>query len=444
MFINKKMGILTLLFIVLGFISLIILTDYFYYINRIHPGVYYKDMHLGGKNFQEVGELLNTSHFTFINPEDSEGKSVSIPLREMGINLDKNQMFIAGYWQSRPKPWPRGYGYRLKIKKEGVSIPSQYQINQELLSQSIDSLVKDFTREPENAYFKVNINNQVEIVPEKYGYLINNDDFKRVIMENLAQPNSPPEINIPIAEKIPPEITISSLMEKGIEDLMISFTTSFDPTATNRVHNIKLAANPLDNYFLAPGEVLSLNNVIGNTTVEKGYKLAPTIVGGELIAGIGGGLCQISSTLYNAALLANLEIYERHNHQLTVPYIDPGRDATISYPAKDLMFRNNKEHYILINTSVEKDELTFSFFGQPLEERVEININVLDTFPPWERYELDSELKPGEKEVIEGHPGYLVEVWKTVYRDEQKEREEKISVNRYSPYPKIIKLGPTD
>ncbi|MDW7674434.1 MAG: VanW family protein [Bacillota bacterium] len=244
--------------------------------------------------------------------------------------------------------------------------------------------------------------------------------------------------NILIGGKETPKITVSSLTERHIEDLMISFSTNFDPTQSNRVHNIKLAARTLTNYLLPPGEVFSFNRVINDTTAEKGYKAAPIIVGGELVPGIGGGICQLSSTLYNAALLANLEILERHSHQLTVPYIEPGRDATISYPYKDLAFRNNKDHSVLITADVENDILLIKLFGQPLTERVEIKTKVLDIIMPPEKYKLESELRPGEEKLIEGYPGFLVEVWKIVYRGEKKESEVKISVDRYAPYPEII------
>ncbi|PKM83170.1 MAG: hypothetical protein CVU88_02945 [Firmicutes bacterium HGW-Firmicutes-13] len=157
--------------------------------------------------------------------------------------------------------------------------------------------------------------------------------------------------------------------------------------------------------------------------------------------GFGGGVCQISSTLYNTALLANLEIMERHNHQLTVPYIVPGRDATLAFPSKDLKFHNNRDHYILITAFIEHDDLTFRLFGAPIEERVEIKTVEIAAYTPPIKHEFVPELAPGEEEVIEGHPGYVVQVWKTVYREDKIESEEIISVDSYLPSPKIIRRG---
>jgi len=415
----KNKSLLMILSLILGFIFTLLFLNYLYSTNRVGSGVYFKNIYLGGKSFKDVEEVLNTSHFTFVGPEGAE---ISIPLKDMGVNLDIKQIFDTGYQLSSARPSLQKY-----LTKEKVFVPFQYQIDRELLSQSVDCLVKRFNKEPENAYLKLSNKNQVEIIPEKSGYRFNRNDIEQVIIENLAQSNSPLEIKIPFAKKIPPQITVSSLKEKGIKGLMISFTTKFDAALTNRVHNIKLAAATINNYLLAPGAIFSFNRIIGITTAEKGYKAANIIIGGELVPGIGGGLCQISSTLYNAALLTDLKILERHSHQLTVPYIDPGRDATVCYPYKDLSFSNSKDYYILITASVENDELTIRFFGQPLNKRVEIKTEVLETYPS------PQTLTSGEEE-IKGYPGYLIEVWKIIYRGEKKEKEEKISVDKYAPF----------
>lgn len=417
-----KINRLVLLFVILGSISIVILVDHLCSINRINSGVYLKDVHLGNNSLKQVEEKLHSAEFTFVGPDR---QAISIPLREMGIELDCQQIFETGYQLSPSKGWFQSF---LPLKKEKVFVPFRYHINRQLLSQSIDFVVGHFAREPQNAYFKVFDDKQVELMPEKFGYRFDHDDIEHAVLTNLAQLDTPLTIIVPFAEKTPPQVTASFLKEKGIRDLMISFSTGFDPTLTTRVHNIELAASKINNYLLEPGDVFSFNKTIGNPTAKKGYKLANVIVGNKLVPGIGGGICQISSTLYNAAVLADLEIVERYSHRLTVPYIDPGRDATVSYASKDLSFRNNKDHYILILAFVENEEFTIRLFGQPLDVRVEIKTNVLETYPPPKK----SHSPKGV--VIEAYPGYLVEVWKTVYRGEKKEKEERISVDKYAPF----------
>lgn len=278
------------LFIILVFISVILFLNHLYVKNRISSNVYFKDISLGGKSCQEAEEILNTLHFTFLGPE---GDIIFIPLNKMGISLNNAQIIQTGYYLSPSKSL---FHDHFPVREEKILVPFQYHLNRKLLSQSINSLIEHLSRDPKNAYVIVGNDNQADIVPERFGYQFDRDHIQQVIIENLAQLDSPLKINIPVAKKIPPPITISTLEDRGIKNLMICFSTKFDPTLTTRVHNIKLAAATINNYFLAPDEVFSCNSIIGNPTSKKGYQAANVIVGGELVPGIGGG--RLSSFLY--------------------------------------------------------------------------------------------------------------------------------------------------
>lgn len=140
------------------------------------------------------------------------------------------------------------------------------------------------------------------------------------------------------------------------------YSTHFDSTQLNRTENIRLAIKALDGKLLAPGERFSFNQIVGERTPEAGYKEAMVIVGDAYTPGLGGGVCQVSSTLYNAVILANLEVLERHRHSLPVNYVPPGMDATVSFPILDFKFRNSTEHYLLIRSFVEGETLTFQLY----------------------------------------------------------------------------------
>lgn len=427
-----------IIFILLTVSLLVVLVDLIYFKSRLYPGITLKNIDIQGVKQNELHTILNGSRVTFIGPE---GLSTSIPLGELGVIVDSKNIFMTGYQQGRQSSWPFTYYERILLKREGALIPLHYHLDQKLLDQGLDSLVEYFNIEPVNAYFKILKNGEAELVPEKMGYQINKEELEQSLIRCLAQLNTPLTVEVPVQKMIPPGISVSLLKEKGIKDLVSSFSTRFKLEAVNRCHNIRLATSIINNYMLSPGDILSLNMTLGESTLEKGYKEAPIIVGGELVPGLGGGLFQISSTLYNAALLANLEIIERHNHQLTVPYIEPGRDATISYPSSDLKIRNNRNHSLLITATVEHDELTFNIFGICLNERVEIATKIIKTFEPPLKYEVNPNLAPGEKEIITGYPGYLVEVWKTVYKEGKVVDTKRISLDRYLPYPKIIRQG---
>jgi putative cell wall-binding protein len=142
------------------------------------------------------------------------------------------------------------------------------------------------------------------------------------------------------------------------------YTTYFDANQVNRTVNIRLATKALDGKRLAPGEQFSFNKSVGERTAEAGYKEALIIEGDVFTPGLGGGICQVSSTLYNAAVLANLEIVERHHHTLPISYVPPGQDATVAYPTLDFKFKNTTGATLLIRSSVEGGTLTFKLYKE--------------------------------------------------------------------------------
>ncbi|HWQ89026.1 MAG TPA: VanW family protein, partial [Desulfitobacteriaceae bacterium] len=149
-----------------------------------------------------------------------------------------------------------------------------------------------------------------------------------------------------------------------ITEPISQYTTYFDSTLVNRTQNILLAAEALNGKILAPGERFSFNESVGKRTAEAGYKEAPIISEGAFIPAIGGGVCQVSSTLFNAVILAHLEILERHHHSLPINYVPPGQDATVSYPSLDFKFRNTLDAYLQIRSFAEGDALTFQLYSK--------------------------------------------------------------------------------
>jgi vancomycin resistance protein YoaR len=422
-----------------GLIFVLILADGAYFRGRIYPGVHCKQVNLGGKRQAQVESLLDNLTMHFGGPR---GKTIAVPLRDLGITLDSEAIFAAAYRLGRRSTRPRAYLDRLALLKHGAVVPPLYSLDGALFRQSLEELERAFTGAPQNARFLVcGDGGGFTLLPETPGYTVAKDELHRAILQTLLHPDHPFFTAVPVTEKVPP-VTVASLREKGIVALRGTFTTAFDPEKEDRAHNIALAAAVLHNTFLAPGEVLSVNAIVGDTTPDKGYRRAPVMIGGELVEGYGGGLCQISSTLYNAALLAGLEIFERYNHEMTVPYVDPGRDATISYGAKDLQFRNNTGNHLLIHATVTRDTLTFSILGAPPAARVEIETRVLAVYEPPVRYRFDPSLAPGAEEVDEGSPGYLVEVWKVVYRGEPTGTRSMVSLDSYHPHPTVIRRGP--
>lgn len=214
-------------------------------------------------------------------------------------------------------------------------------IDSNKFQQFLEQLDAKLSKPPENAKLDKNGN----IIPERAGVQINRDDFTGQIFSYFFN-DSPSTIEIPMMTV---HAKVDSELLSDIRTMRIGrYITSFNPGNKNRSTNIKLATEAINNTVVFPGETFSFNKVVGKRTEGKGYQRAKVIVRGEYSDDIGGGICQVSSTLFNAVDSAGLEIVQRFSHSRDVPYIPPGRDATVSWYGPDFEFRNTYNQPVLI------------------------------------------------------------------------------------------------
>lgn len=426
-----------------GYILLILITaliagDRFYFQNRLYPGIYLHQVPLGGSTLASLESSIPDLEIIL---SGSEGKTAVYTVGELGIRPDIPRLFSASYLQARSRSVPFAYLDRFRLNRNGISYPLYFDVDEEAFAHAVTVIADQFSREPKDAAFHIaDDGTRIEIEPEEAGIQINSDELARQLHGLFATPDKPLFLVVP-ETLVPARVTAAALEGMGITEPIGSFSTLFHGSAEDRVHNIRLAVSQIDNLLIAPGETFSLNNILGDSTPEKGYRKAPIIVGDRLVAGYGGGLCQVSTTLYNAALLAGLDIVERHHHNMAVPYVPPGRDATISYGARDMRFRNSSGHYILVNGIVGSNELTFRLFGTGSDERIVIETEILDMRPYPVQEITDPSLPPGQEEITDGEFGYLVSVWKTVYLDDEIVSRTQIHLDDYQPFPAVIKRG---
>ncbi|MEN2465187.1 VanW family protein [Ornithinibacillus sp. JPR2-1] len=205
------------------------------------------------------------------------------------------------------------------------------------------------------------------IVPEKHGYTLDREGFIRFFYQFFYSDVSF-EMKVP-KRKIYPKVDselLSDIRSKEIGNYITYYRTG----NKERSHNIYLAAEAINNTVVFPGEEFSFNKVVGKRTVEKGYKRAPVIVKGELSEDIGGGICQVSSTLFNAVNLEGIRFVERYSHSRKVPYVLPGKDATVSWWGPDFIFKNEYSHPILIRAKAIDGKMVIRIFSS---EEVKIN-----------------------------------------------------------------------
>ena len=216
-----------------------------------------------------------------------------------------------------------------------------------------------------------------------------------------------------------PTISMEEFQKNLFAHTLSSKTTNFNASLIGRTTNVKLACDFCDNIILNPGDVFSYNKSVGPRTYERGFKDATVYVAGTTEEGVGGGICQVSSTIYTAALHADLEIVERYNHSYMITYVPLGEDATVVYGAKDFQFRNNTDYPIKMEVSYGKSSMTVKLLGTNLTGKtVEIKTKTLSSTPFETVYKLDETLEIDTTEVKNnGYTGYVTESYRLVYEN---------------------------
>ncbi len=240
-----------------------------------------------------------------------------------------------------------------------------------------------------------------------------------------------------------PKITAKALEDKYVNKIMASFTTSFAGSSQGRCTNIRLAASKIDGYVLNPGERFSYNRVVGPRTEAAGFKMAHVYVGNQVVDGIGGGICQVSSALYNAVVMADLKTVSRTNHSIPVNYVPMGRDATVSYGTIDYVFENNKSYPVIIKATVEGTNLTVAVSGtSEMDYTVEF-VSVYNSQIPFGTITVEDDTLPeGEQKIISsGSNGSVYDSYR-VYKRNGIEYDRKYeSKSRYMPTSQKVAVG---
>ena len=278
-----------------------------------------------------------------------------------------------------------------------------------------------------------------KLYPEVIGIDFSVDDAKKLLEEDKEKY----EIPLTITQ---PKVTIKDIGSEAFPELIAKFSTRYDGGMVDRETNLKLACSKLDEKIVLPGETFSYNQTLGERTAQAGYKNAKVYENGAVVDGIGGGICQISSTLYNAVLLSNMEIVERRNHQFVTSYLPAGRDATVAYGITDFKFKNTRSTAIKIKTSCSNGVATISIYGIKEQEEYDVSFvtEIISTTPFTVKYIEDSTLKSGEEEIIQkGANGVTTETYIIKKLNGVVASKELLSKDTYNPMQRIIKRGKT-
>ena len=405
-------------------------------------GIIVDDIDLGGLTYQEAREKLEAKTSQLLQKEVlllHGTRKFVYSFKELGVTIPIKETLqeIIVYGQRgsffrRVQEW---WGLHSGAKNINLS----FQWDETNIRKQVEKIASVIDSPPKNAMREIK-GDTVEVIPHLLGQKVDVEQTVKDLIK-LIPLKGRGYVPVTVIPQIP-EVTTFVLRKQGVDTLMAKYITQFNPYNKPRVENIRVASAQLDGTEIAPGEVFSFNDTVGPRTVERGYKEAIIIVGNDFVPGVGGGVCQVSSTLYNGVLRANLPVIERRRHSLLINYVPLGLDATVAYGHKDFKFVNNTDGYIILKAEVSNDSLTVRLFGRPVGVEVMLKSIVERKIPYQTIVKEDAEILQGKTfKEQKGTNGYHVRVEKSVIKDGATLSSEVISEDRYPVQNEIIRVG---
>lgn len=300
----------------------------------------------------------------------------------------------------------------------------------------LQKIYNEVYRAPQDAYYTTN---PYVVHPHVDGvdFAISMEEATKLLEESTEQCS--------IALKVlSPNVTTNQIGPEAFPDLLGTYSTTFATSNVNRSTNIRLATQKINGTVIMPGETFSYNQVVGKRTVAAGFKSAAVYAGGEVTTGIGGGICQVSSTLYNSVLLANLEIVERYNHGFNPGYVPAGRDATVSWGGPDFKFKNSRNYPVKIIAKVSGGTISIQIFGLKSDNDYEVEIqSYITSYIKYKTIQKqDATLAKGKTKVIQsGSNGCKAVAYRILKQNGEVVSKTLLSQDTYNPHNKIVAVG---
>jgi vancomycin resistance protein YoaR len=328
---------------------------------------------------------------------------------------------------------------RVRLMKSGVDVPVKITVNQADLGAELVHLAAAVDRDPVDATVVVSANDEVSVKPGKPGIKLDRKASSAALTAALEQASREP-VKLVVAEA-PPKVSADDLAH--LEVVLGSYSTPYSAGKVDRTHNLGLAIQAINKHVVMPGEVFSTDNTIGPRIAERGFREAPIFQDGEVTPATGGGICQIATTIYNAALFAGLDIVKRSHHSQPVTYAPAGRDATVYAGMFDLQFRNTTGAPILILGSLDGSHVNVKIIGKrEANRKVRLERTGLTTMP-YETKEIpDPELELGKRKVEKpGRKGIKVTLVRIITQPDGTEKRETLHTDVYRAQNEIVHVG---
>lgn len=388
---------------------------------NIYEGVTVEGIDVGGLSQEDAKKLLKTRLQDALQEKSltlkTQEKSWSISYQDLNANYDYESAAEAAYEIGRTGADAQKAKEIKQARNSRETIRVKFTYEEDALKEWVETVAKELDTAAVNSAM-VRANGAFILSDEKSGWKM---DQEKALQElsSLVEMKEEGTISI-VAREVKPQIT--KAMNESATTLLGSFSTRFSGGAKGRNENLRVGCEHINNTIVLPGEVFSMNKALGPQTYANGYRDAAVIVNGKIEDGLGGGVCQVTTTLYNAVIFAELPIVERRNHSLMVAYVPLGRDAAVAGNYTDFKFKNDTDYPLYIEAFTTDKEVIANVYGHEVHQpgrTVEFEKVFLETVAkPAEKITENSTLPAGYKEItFQGKTGAKVSTYKKVYQD---------------------------
>lgn len=412
---------------------------------RIAQGVYIGNVNVGGMTAEEaenaVESYVQSVKDATITLEAGE-RSITVPASEFGIAFSGENVVNTAMDICKSGSLIKRYKDTKDLENGTKVVEMSLTVDHTAVADLLDTQAANLNQDAVD-YGLVRESSGFTITEGRQGIAVNVDESVSAVEEffNGSWDGSDAAISL-VADIVEPKGSMEELSK--VTDLLGSYHTNFSGSTENRCENVRLATSKINGTVLYPGEEFSVHDAISPIDAEGGYQLAGAYENGQTVESYGGGVCQVSTTLYNAVLLAELEVTQRSNHSMIVTYVSPSMDAAIAGDYKDLKFKNNQDIPIYIEGYISGKDLYFNIFGEetrPSNRKVTYESEIVSEEDPGTQFVATADPAGTLTKTQGKHLGYVARLWKIVTVDGVEESREIWNNSTYRSSPKIVNVG---
>lgn len=379
-----------------------------------------------------------------ISLQAENGQSVSVTAGELGISWKNTELAADAVSLGKKGNIVSRYKAMKDLKNRGMDFHVELEFDRDAIAQVVSEECTQFNAEAVDAHLKRE-NGSFVVEEGQTGYVVDEASSVSVIYDYLTTQWERSAGSVELAMTVDEPQGKTEELQK-VKDVLGTFTTSYSSSGSSRSQNVANGCKLIDGTTIYPGESFSTYDAVKPFSAENGYEMAGSYLNGKVVDSIGGGICQVSTTLYNAVLRAELDVTERHNHSMIVTYVDPSADAAIAESSgKDFVFVNNTDYPIYIEGYTRDKKITFTIYG--VETRAKNRTVVYESevlekhVPEKDNIVADASQPVGVVSVSSAHIGYKAKLWKVVKEDGVEVSREQVNSSTYQMSPRTAVVG---